>query len=337
MKIIHTVFFGSTQDSLIVLDRLLEGIRTPSYDISIVAIVSQPPKPIGRKHRQNITPVTQRAAQSTIPILSFPSDPEHPWMFQSEEDVVNAIGTFKPDLIITASFGEKIPSMLLEKTPCGGINIHPSLLPRWRGADPTPWTILAGDAQTGVSLTTITSSFDSGRIIAQKKIPVESDVTPQMLRSTLFTLGARLLTDTLPDYLSGKRTGEEQKMEDVLYARKIKREDGFIPWNLLLCAMKGDNSVTIDIPVLLRASEKIGSHGNITEGIVRMHRALFGWPGIWTIVPISQNGQTVEKRLKLLDVMEKNGKLTINSVQLEGKKPVPFLQFSKAYLLSTSS
>ncbi len=287
----NIVFFGSSTDSVIVLDELHK-----KFPVSCV--ITQPAKPVGRKKIITPTPVELWAKKQTIPILSFPQDTKNSWKFENDEDVVNSIETFKSDLIVTACFGQKIPAELIENTPHGAINVHPSLLPRWRGGDPVPWTILAGDAQTGVTIVTVTKKFDDGKILAQKKIPVTEKISPHELRTELFTLGAHLLIEIIPDYISGKNKGVEQKRGDVTIARRLTRDDGFIQWNELVTALE-NNDVKIE----------------------RKFRAFFPWPGLWT--KISIHGQ--DKRIKIL-------KLFPLTVQLEGKKPVDFETFKKAYL-----
>ncbi len=328
MKQIRTIFFGSTNDSLILLDRLLEGIRTPSYELHVVALVTQPPKPVGRKRTITASPIELISKEKPIPVCSFPSDTTRPWLFASDDAVTNTLGTFNPDLLLTASFGEKLPADLLTKTTYGGINIHPSLLPRFRGADPTPWTILTGDAQTGVTLSTITPTFDAGLILAAKKISTPEDATPKSLRSTLFTLGATLFADSIHDILSGKIKGEEQKEEDTVYARKLTRDDGYIPWNIMTAVMTNNTIPPSDYPPLLRTVAVSNPTETLAGHIIRMGRALSGWPGIWTMYPLPQTGS---KRLKLLEIQDRNGILIPVTVQLEGKTPVSWKQFHASY------
>lgn len=333
MKQIRTLFFGSTNDSLLVLDRLLEGIRTPSYEITVVALVTQPPKPTGRKRIVTASPVEQMTEGKPIPVCSFPSDPDRPWLFADEDAVSNTLATFSPDLLVTASFGEKLPADLLTHAQHGGINIHPSLLPRFRGADPTPWTILTGDAQTGVTLSTITPTFDAGRILAAKKIPTPDNATPQSLRTTLFMLGATLFAESIHDILSGKIRGEEQKEEDAVYARKLTREDGYIPWDIISAAMTKHEIKTLNYPPLLRTVADCNPKESLPEHILRMGRALSGWPGIWTRIPVQHATVREEKRIKLLTMEIKQSLFIPQTVQLEGKTPVPWKQFALSYLV----
>ncbi|MCJ7826210.1 methionyl-tRNA formyltransferase [Patescibacteria group bacterium] len=319
----NIIFFGSTSDSVIVLSRLVDNNYFP------VAVVTQPPTPIGRKQIITPTPVEIWAKKHTIPITSFGNDPKKPWLFQNEEDVVNTLLTFKPNLLISACYGVKIPQQILKKAKFKGLNIHPSLLPRWRGADPVPWTILSGDQQTGVSVVTLVEQFDQGRIIAQKKIAIRQTEVSDRLRATLFSLGADLLINSLPNYLSGSNKGTEQKSDNGSVAKKLTREDGFIPWDHLKAAMEGS-----DIPQKQRIgiSQFVTCH--MSHVALRMLRALSPWPGVWTrLASTSQReSRRAEKRLKIIEAHLENNSLILDTVQLEGKKPVSWKQFGKAYL-----
>lgn len=284
----NIIFFGSTSDSVIVLDAL-------HRKFPVDAVVTQRPKPIGRKKIITPTPVETWAKENKIPALTFAQDPGKPWKFAHDEDVINSIKTLQPNLIVTACYGQKIPAELIRSVQHGAVNVHPSLLPRWRGGDPVPWTILAGDAEIGVTIVTLTERFDDGRILAQKKVPVTKKDTSDGLRTKLFTLGAKLLIETLPDYLSEKNKGFAQKPEEATIARRLTRDDGYIPWDEFFAALE-TNQQLID----------------------RKFRALSGWPGVWTTTPF-------HKRLKLISLFP------TPLVQLEGKNPVDWKTFCTGY------
>lgn len=305
------LFFGSTSDSIIVLKKLS---TVNSELITLSAIVTQPPRPVGREKTITPTPVEQWAKEHAITLLTFESNPEKPWLYADEQLVIDTLQPVAADIIISASYGIKIPTATITAARFGGINIHPSILPHWRGADPVPWAILSGDHQIGVSITTLTESFDEGKILAQEKIPITSSDTSDPLRTKLFSIGAELLIDILPRYIEGKLKTTSQltdtpgKGVTIQYARKFKREDGFEAWETLFQAM---------------------NEGTDAARIERKYRALHPWPGIWTEIPLND-----KKRLKILKLHEDNGKIVIDDVQLEGKKPVSWEQFKNAYLTS---
>jgi len=282
------VFFGSTADSILVLEKVS----------NIVAVVTQPPKPIGRNKIITSTPVEVWAKTHNLPALTFPTQSGKPWKYEHEQTVINSLQTLNADLLVSASYGQKIPAETITAARLGGLNVHPSLLPRWRGGDPVPWAILSGDHQIGVTIVTLSPSFDDGKIIAQKKIPITEHDTSDPLRTKLFAMGAELLTQSMPDYLNGKNKGISQETEGQPYAKRFTREDGFEAWDAL---MDPDQSARIN----------------------RKFRALHPWPGVWTIWN--------EKRVKILEF-----DAAPVLVQLEGKKPVSWEQFQKAYLSPSS-
>jgi len=313
----NIIFFGSTEDSVIVAQTLQKKYR-------IAAFVTQPAKPIGRTKTITKTPLELYAIKQKIPCMTFAQDSEHPWRYNNEDEVTNSLSSFIPDLFITACYGQKLPSSALALPTQGSLNIHPSLLPRWRGADPVPWTIIAGDAQTGATISLITDTFDTGDIIAVKKIPVPTHDTPDRLRTTLFTLGADLLLETLPEYIQGSIKPVPQKKEDVVVARKLTREDGYIPFSLISLSLQGQ-----DEPREKRNNTLIQDILEpLPQAIARLTRALSPWPGVWTTIPMGG----VDKRVKLIEVTVKNNKLVLTTVQLEGKNQTSWELFQTAYL-----
>lgn len=326
MNSLKVIFFGSTSDSVLVLEKLVTCSRQAGSHVTlqIVAVVTQPPRPIGRKQEMTPTPVETWAKEQNIPVLSFQSNSDKPWLFADEKQVIDALEPLKADLLVSASYGQKIPTQSIKAAKLGGLNVHPSLLPRWRGADPVPWAILSGDRQIGVTIVTLEEKFDAGKIIGYKKCSITDTDFADPLRTKLFKIGADLLIDVLPDYLSGKLKGKPQKLGKTPYARRFTREDGFEPWERVQSAIKtGKEAIWIE----------------------RKFRALSPWPGLWTEVdmtrdlPRRQAGTkhvTRKKRLKILacHLSPVTPHFILDSVQLEGKTPVPFSQFAKSYLPS---
>jgi methionyl-tRNA formyltransferase len=281
--------------------------------LRIAASVTQPPKPIGRNKVITPTPVEIFAKQKNIPVLSFPANTEKSWEYKNEQTVIDTLFPFKADLLVSASYGQKIPSLLITNAKYGGLNVHPSILPRWRGADPVPWAILTGDHQTGVTIVTLAEKFDQGKIIAQKKIPITDTDTSDPLRTKLFELGAKLLVDVLPDYLNGNNKGHPQPLptgrqaQPYPYAHKFTRDDGFVSWEKITDAMNSPSGAEIE----------------------RLFRALLPWPVIWTEVTIDNT----KTRLKILSCHLHPTTYTLQPdiVQLEGKNPVSYSQFVSAY------
>ena len=329
MQRINIIFFGSTTDSVIVLQRLHQFLSL-QFKVFISAVVTQPPRPVSRKQIVTPTPVETWAKAHHLPILSFPSSASHLSFFENDQTVIDSLQPFKADLLISASFGQRIPFQIIKDARFGGLNVPPSILPRWRGADPVPWAILSGDSQTGVTVVTLSENFDAGQIIAQKKIPITDKDFSDPLRTKLFELGAELLVKILPE-VSTYHTPGVNKLHTpgkLPYARRFTRDDGFEPWKLIQKAFENPEEA---------------------QRIDRKFRALTPWPGIWTMVatqaspPTQVHSKTEDKRLKILSLhltskLESlSPKLSLDLVQLEGKKPVVFSQFREAYIKNTSS
>lgn len=304
MNPLRIIFFGSTSDSVIVLSKL-HSLVIGNWSLEIVSVVTQPPRPVGRKQVLTPTPVEIWAKGHDRAVLSFPSDSEKPWLYASERQVVDALEPMKADLLVSACYGQKIPLESIKATRFGGLNVHPSILPRWRGADPVPWAIYSGDHQTGVSVVTLARKFDDGRIIAQKKVPIRDTDMSDVLRTKLFTIGADLLKEVLPRYFI---TPPKPPLKirggkgELPYARRLTRDDGFEPWEAIQKALEDpEEAVRID----------------------RKFRAFFPWPGLWTYIE--------EKRLKILGLSLVEGLLVLKEVQLEGKRPVAYSTLLTAY------
>ena len=202
MQNLKVIFFGSTTDSVIVLQSLSNLRSNEVTKFAIVAIVTQPPRAVGRKQIVTPTSVELWAQYHRIPVLSFPPDPSHQWLYANEQQVIDTLQPFHADVLVSACYGQRIPIQAIQATQFGGLNVHPSLLPRWRGADPVPWTILTGDHQTAVTVVTLSEKFDEGQMVAQKKLPITDKDTSDPLRTKLFTMGAQLLIESLPNYLN---------------------------------------------------------------------------------------------------------------------------------------
>ncbi len=211
------------------------------------------------------------------------------------------------DLIITASYGQIIPPSTLKLPQHGALNIHPSLLPKYRGAAPVPWTLLNQETQTGVTIFKMDSGIDTGPILAQKKTTIKPHETAEDLLNRLFKLGTQILIKLLPDYIEHKISPIPQPVKSpTLYARKLTKQDGFISFKDFIQASKADfSSVNYKI------------------------RALYPWPGVWTKMPASPSGGSSQKTLKLLPSQQAG--LPKNLIQLEGKSPITWKQFKNGY------
>lgn len=316
MKPIQILFFGSTQDSVLVIEKLSTVNREL---VTLSAVVTQPARPVGREQILTPTPVELWAKEHKIAVLSFPTNPDKSWQYQNPQQVIDTLQPVKADLLISASYGQMIPKSTIEDAKFGGLNVHPSILPRWRGGDPVPWAIMSGDHQIGVTVVSLAPTFDEGKIYAQEKIPLLPTDTSDALRTKLFSIGADLLVSLLPGYISGKAKPLpiRKDKEKPPYAKRFTRDDGFEPWETIQAAITA---------------------GTDAERIERKYRALHPWPGVWTLVQTGNEPSVhrSQKRLKMVKLHLSNGKVVIEEVQLEGKKPVSWKQFCDAYLPKTA-
>ncbi len=233
--------------------RYLEGlIRAGSMPS---AVITQPDRPAGRAQIVEPTPVKRVAEQYDIPVFQ-PEDIR-------DEEWAKKIQELNPDLIVVVAFGQIIPQSILDIPSKGCINVHPSLLPRHRGATPWQETILQGDQATGVTIMLMDEKMDHGPILAQEKIPVSPVETTPSLENKTAQIGIPLLTKALSQWFDGKITAQEQDHDQATYTRLLRKESGRIDWS------------------------------KSYEEIERMIRALNPWPGTWT--------EWRSKRIKILE------------------------------------
>jgi len=211
------VFMGSAEFSMPALLAL-----TMAYDA--VGVVTQPDRPAGRGRKLAVNPVKQMAEAAGIPLFQ-------PATLRSSE-AVTQLAAWKPDLIVVAAFGQILHRPVLDLPPYQCINIHASLLPRWRGAAPIPAAILAGDAETGVTIMKMDAGLDTGPILTQQSTSIEVDDTAATLAPRLAEMGARLLVETLPAYLADELVPRPQPEQEATYAPQIAKSDGQIDWAL---------------------------------------------------------------------------------------------------------
>jgi methionyl-tRNA formyltransferase len=212
---VRTAFFGSGSFAVPVLEAL---ISTPG--VLVEAVVSVPDRPVGRKAVLTPTPVAARAGELSLPLLR----PER----VRAPDSLAALRTLAPDLAIVADYGQLIPRALIDLPPRGFLNLHPSALPRHRGAAPIPATILAGDTQSAVTLMVLSDEMDAGPIVAVEPLEVRPDDTAPILEARAAAAAARLLARALPDWLAGRLTARPQPADGVTLTRPLRREDGLL-------------------------------------------------------------------------------------------------------------
>ena len=211
------VFFGTPEFSVVVLECLKAGGLKPDL------IVTQPDRPQGRRRELTAPPVKLWALEQKIPCWQ----PER----VKDEDFLCRLRGFAPDLILTASYGQILPQALLDIPTLGCLNIHPSLLPLYRGAAPVQAAIIAGESMTGVTVIEMSAGMDSGPILAQRDYPIAKDTTAGELLSELAAVGADMILDIMPAYLQGAVESREQDHSKATFAGMLTRESGKVDWS----------------------------------------------------------------------------------------------------------
>ena len=188
----------------------------------VVAVVTQPDRPKGRELKRQPSAVKELALRLGLPVLQ-PEKARHPAFLEE-------VRALEPDLIALAAYGQLLPASLLDLPRFGSLNVHTSLLPKYRGAAPIQWAILDDNPETGVTIMKMDAGLDTGPIVSRQATPIQPEDNAQTLHDRLAVLGAELLVGTIPDYVAGNIVAAPQPLEGVSLARKISKEDGRLDW-----------------------------------------------------------------------------------------------------------
>ena len=209
------VFMGTPHFAVPTLEAL-------AAEHDLVAVVTQPDRPAGRGKKVVASPVKKAAQARALPVFQPPT--------LRTPEAVERLAAWKPDVIVVAAFGQLLDTPVLELPPFGCLNIHASLLPRYRGAAPIPAAILAGESLTGVTIMRLDEGLDTGPILAQAELPIQPTDTTGSLTAKLADLGARLLLETLPGWIEGAIQPRPQDDEQATYCRPLRKQDGQLDW-----------------------------------------------------------------------------------------------------------
>ncbi len=188
----------------------------------VVALVTNPDRPAG-KDREMVRPIKKLAVERDIPVFQ-------PESVNSPEGVAG-VRSFQPDLLVVAAYGQILSAEVLESAPLGGINVHASLLPKYRGAAPVEWAIYHGETQTGVTIIRMSTRLDAGEMLAQEAVDILPDETAGQLEARLAQIGARLAVEVVERMAVGEVRGIPQDPRLVTKAPKLKKEHGLIDWS----------------------------------------------------------------------------------------------------------
>ena len=214
----RVVFMGSPEFAVPHLEQLILN------QYQVVGVYTQPDRPAGRGRSLVSSPVKVAAQSLGLTVVQPPS-------FKGV-GVVEQLAQFRPDVIVVAAFGQILPRSVLAIPRLGAVNVHPSLLPRFRGASPVASAILAGDEFTGVSIMLMDEGVDAGPLLARAQIPISALDTTGSLTSRLSIIGARLLLEALCHWLRGSLTPRPQNEAEAIYCSSITKEEGEIDWHL---------------------------------------------------------------------------------------------------------
>jgi methionyl-tRNA formyltransferase len=271
------------------------SLRAVWARFDLIGVVTQPDRPAGRGRKIRTSEVKRVAMQESIPVFQ-PARLGGP-------EVLQHLQAWQPEVIVVAAFGQLIPESILTLANHGCVNVHPSLLPRWRGASPIQAAILRGDQETGVTLMKLDAGLDTGPIIAQRRVALDSEITGGELSHQLAELGATLLTESLPDYVGGTLALTPQDDAQASYAPAIPKSAGALDFS----------RSAAELARQVRAYEpKPGSFLTWAERrlIVRRARAVVGQRGMPGEVLLVDGRPAVRTA---------DGLLVLEAVQPEGK------------------
>jgi len=240
---IRIVFFGTPQFSEIILKSMIGLSIFGEYEIPLV--ITSPDKKAGRGRGLAVSPVKKLATSFSIKVKT-------PQTLKGNQPLIENLAKLKPDLIILASYGKILPKEILDIPKFGSLNVHPSLLPKYRGASPIQTAILEGEKETGVTIMLMNEKLDEGDILAKAAVKIDPTDTYLSLSKKLALLSSKLLNQTTFALIGKQTKGAPQNHKKATYTKLLKREDGFIDWK------------------------------NPLENLERIIRAYFPWPGVWS-------------------------------------------------------
>jgi methionyl-tRNA formyltransferase len=218
MAPLRIIFMGTAELSCASLQKLSQA-----ESFQVIAVVTQPDKPKGRDLKLTPSPVKILAEKLNLPVLQP--------LKARDEKFISELRALQPDLMVVVAYGQILPQSILDLPPHGCLNVHTSLLPKYRGAAPIQWAIADGNAETGVTIMQMDAGLDTGPVLSTRRTPILPTDDSQILHDRLAQLGAELLVETIPDFIAGKIPPQPQPAAGSTYAAKIKKEDAHIDWS----------------------------------------------------------------------------------------------------------
>ena len=293
------VFMGTPQVAAATLEQLILGPDP------VVGVVTQPDRPTGRGQHLSSSPVRKVAEAQSIPLLA-------PEKIRTPEFLA-ALKQWQPEIIVVVAYGRILPQSILDLAPRGCLNVHYSLLPKYRGAAPAAWTIINGETEGGVTTMKLVQQMDAGAIYLQEAIPLANDETTGSLQAKLTPIGARLLLETLRRLQEGSLVPREQDDSAATLAPMLKKEDGLIDWT----------KPALDIERRVRGFDPWpGSFTCAAGKLLKVHRAKLVAGG-----QIGRPGEVVRADTGGLCIATGSGLIDLIEVQLENRKRMPGAEF----------
>ena len=278
----------------------------------IVGVVTQPDRPRGRGKMVQPSPVTIFAERNNLSVIQ----PEH----VRDKEFLDVFRNLSPDVVVVAAFGQILPREIIGTPPMGCVNVHPSLLPKYRGAAPINWTLIHGEEKTGVTIILMNEGMDSGDILLQEETLIGPEETFGELHDRLSKMGAELLLKTIGMIVEGAIKRIHQDLSAATYARRLNKEDGRIRW---------DNNVA-DIINLIRGLSPSPCAYTFLEGNKLKIFTVRG-EEVSITEPAGKIGRETEKGLH---VAAKNGYIYLYDVQLENRKRMSVHDFLRGYRIA---
>ncbi|MCR4880150.1 MAG: methionyl-tRNA formyltransferase [Bacilli bacterium] len=291
------LFMGTPEISSVVLNKMIEK------GFNVVGVISQPDRPVGRKHIIMPTPTKEVALKYHIPIYQ-------PEKIRKDYDFINEIN---PDLIITLAYGQILPEALLNIPKFGALNLHGSLLPKYRGAAPIQYALINNEEYTGMSLMEMTKEMDAGKVYATKKLKILEEDNASTLFKKLADVAYDLLEESIEDYINGKLLAEEQDPSLVTFSPTIKKEEEHLDLS------KDKEKIYGYIRAL---SEAPGAYLNSEQGKIKIFKAKIISNDI-----LGEVGEIVKADKGGIYLQTKNGIISLLELQKEGKSKMDYRAF----------
>jgi methionyl-tRNA formyltransferase len=292
---------GTPQIAAVTLDQLIQGPDP------IVGVVTQPDRPTGRGQKSFPSPVKKVAEAYSLPVVA-PEKIRDPGFISTLKD-------WNPEIIVVVAYGRILPRTILDLPAHGCLNVHYSLLPKYRGAAPAAWTIINGDPEAGVTTMQLVEKMDAGPIYLQEAAPVAPDETTGSLQAKLTPVGARLLMETLRRLKLGSLTAETQNETMVSFAPLLKKEDGLINWHETAPAIERRVRGLDPWP---------GASTHVGGKLLKIHRAK-----VIASEGSTRPGEVVRSDADGFWVATGSGIIGLEEVQLENRKRLPGAVFLK--------